>query len=122
MNRPSLKKHIVRYLSVAPEIPELAGKEIVILTPMGIIIGMLPPADIDSQVNYDGTKLLCEIAAQLNESYKSEYDITLPLEGDEGYIILTHARCLTNNSVTNIESVLIFYDQIIGITFGNVDM
>lgn len=42
------------------------------------------------------------------------------IEGNDGYMLLSDVTVINGNTRTNFEHMIVFYDQIIGVTLGTI--
>ncbi|MGI6726627.1 MAG: hypothetical protein ACOX62_10680 [Christensenellales bacterium] len=111
MCSPTMKKRLICDLSMITKIEKLKDNELILLTPAGVVTGY--PADTDN----------LGIVAQLAQtvSYKHREKLEMPddmvLPGNDGYIALRNVQLRTGGTTYEFEELLVFFDQIIGITF-----
>ncbi|MDU7338076.1 MAG: hypothetical protein E7L17_08180 [Clostridium sp.] len=132
MDNPSLKKNIVSHMYSSLFSEFLESNSLILLTPMGVIKGK--PVDVKEALdkvskNTDFSKLSsseisCGAIAQLTENaadeYQKEFSISFPLKGNDGYIILKNVTFDNSNKSYNLPALVVFFDQIIGITIANI--
>lgn len=51
---------------------------------------------------------------EISKNYKAD------IEGDDGYMLLSDVTVINGNTRTNFEHMIVFYDQIIGVTLGTI--
>lgn len=114
----TLKKDLIlsyAYLTESKSF-DLDKNSILLLTPFGIISGKL----LDRDVKYTDNALIVlnEINKQTSDKYLEEHD---SISDNDGYIPLKDVTITCpNKSVFNMTSLNVFYDQVIGITMGNL--
>ncbi|MDF2907150.1 MAG: hypothetical protein K0R34_2471 [Herbinix sp.] len=117
MSNPSIKKHMITNFSVLSNLEELGGdKKVILLTSTGLISGnvMMPNSDNPAK------KLLADLTSGFASDYKSKYPSN---EQDpfDGYVTLEDAVIHSHTGDTNcIPYLMVFIDQIIGVTIGEV--
>lgn len=112
MSFPSMKKRLICDLSLVTEIEELKGNEIILVTPAGVVIGY--PADPDKL----GIVAKLAHAVSQNHLKDHEYPDDMVLPGNDGYIALRDVQIRTGGATYNFEELLVFFDQVIGMSFG----
>ena len=114
----TLKKELITKLLALPMIKELGDNKIIVITAAGMFIGT--PEIKESDV---AAKLFNDLISNLAEDYRKENSIPIdqPLNGNDGCIVLSDVTLLIGNVRNNIPVVTIIFDQIIGISFGNID-
>ena len=122
MNCSSLKKDIIFGLANSTEIDQLKENYVVLLTASGIIKGKVstlgPPEDVTPK------NLLNSLVNSISKEYR-EYN-SIPegtmLPGNDGGIALEDVSILLNNGSNYLlPHLVVFFDQIIGVTIGNID-
>lgn len=114
----TLKKDLIlsyAYLTESKSF-DLDKNSILLLTPFGIISGKL----LDRDVKYTDNALIVlnEINKQTSDKYLEEHEF---ISDNDGYIPLKDVTITCpNKSVFNMTSLNVFYDQVIGITMGNL--
>ena len=113
----SLKKEIILGFSLIPDIEQLHGNQLILTTPMGLICGspvniLENPTETTDFVNH----LVGNILDHIKTQHQGDID------GNDGFLLLKDVTIhSTGNQTINLSSLVVFYDQIIGVTFGNPD-
>ena len=112
----SLKQQIARTIAAATQAEGMEKNKVIILTSAGLITGTVYAED-----RFPLTDLTHCLVPGLAKDVAKDYDAS-HINGDDGYIPLSDVT-VTNfpNNVLRIPSLVVFYDQIVGITFGNID-
>jgi len=110
----TLKKQIVRTIAAAMQAEGMEQNKVIILTAGGLIAGT-----VYSEENFSKTDLSHCLVPGLAEAAVKDYDTSI-LDGNDGYLPLSDVTIKNgpNNSM-KVPSLIVFYDQIIGITLGN---
>ena len=112
MKLPSLKKRLIFSLAFAPTVDELKDQEVFLVTASGMIQGV--------PVNTEELGLLAQLADTIAKEHVKdcalEPDAYLP--GNDGYIVLRDARVKEGTNTYNFAELIVFFDQIIGISLG----
>lgn len=116
MDRESLKKCICKFFVDAPSIEGLENNKIIFITSIGMIIAN--GIDDSSAEHSVITKLTESIAEVYCESHNIGDE---PLPENDGYILLKDVVIKNSNTTYNFNEIVLFYDQIIGITIGNIE-
>lgn len=109
----TLKKQIILGLAKAPDLDALKGNTLILVTPLGVISGSLCD---ENSVGKDvaGEAFLLALTKKLAEGFGKEN-----IEGNDGYLLLSDVKVQTGGNVTyNLPHLVVFYDQIIGVTLG----
>ena len=110
----TLKKTIIRGLAVATGLEALRNNKLVLVTPIGVISGYLCDEDNLGQ-DATGEVLLSTITEKLTTDFGEDN-----IEGNDGYLLLSDVKVQTGANMTyNLPNLIVFYDQIIGVTLGN---
>ncbi len=125
MNLPSLKKEIITRFALAPTLEQLKDNQLIIVTSFGIISGTLANEinDIDfDDRNQVSIAVLGKLTGNIISEYKKSNSIDEDqlLEGNDGCIPLVDVVVKTSTATFNLHFLNVFYDQIIGVTIGNV--
>ncbi|GFI49724.1 hypothetical protein IMSAGC020_00924 [Lachnospiraceae bacterium] len=120
MNKISLKKYLVDALSVLPNSKPLSDNDLIFVTPTGLIYGKPVSSDssnIPSDINFP----IDEICQHISSTYFDTFSCTeSDLENHDGYLILTDVKVVSSGQVLfKHEFMVLFYDQIIGVTLGH---
>lgn len=120
--KSTLKKDIIYNLALSTELEELKEKNIILLTGLGIIEGRLiteeDTADKDSQDMLMDT-LVENISKKYRELHEIPGDVLIP--GNDGCITLKEVSITSNGFHTELPYLVVFFDQIIGISVGNIN-
>ncbi len=109
----TLKKQVIRTLALATNSDALKTNSVILTTAAGIISGTLANRN-DDDIK---TKFYSQILNEVVESYGPEKII-----GNDGCLHLTAATIITgSNNRVNVGDILVFYDQIIGVSIGTLD-
>lgn len=106
----SLKKMIIRTLAVAPQTDMFSNNQVILTTAAGVIAGKIVEENSEKQSDMVFTTMLDEIS----KNYKAD------IEGDDGYMLLSDVTVINGNARTNLKNLIVFYDQIIGVTLGTI--
>lgn len=121
MNSPSYKKFLIHQLSSATTADILKNNDVILVTAAGIIQGKLSILEETEEVT---TKAVFdEMLKGWSDDYRSTYNIDTDswLPGNDGAIALTDVTILYDNGKKAVLPYLVvFFDQIIGITFGDI--
>jgi hypothetical protein len=103
---------------------ELKNKKLILLTTAGIISGKhKPDPKMDKKLNLkeldkeSASSLTTKFVAIISSDYKKSYSVKSPLPGDDGFILLEDVTIQTGDTVKCLTSLVVFFDQIIGICF-----
>lgn len=116
----SLKKFIISNFSEMPSISGLENNRVMLITAAGIIYGT--PAVAEDDLN-DPVNLLTkslDTFANIYHEHNNIPDNTL-LDGNDGAIALKNVTICTENNKFNTPFLCVFFDQIIGVSLGNVN-
>lgn len=125
MNHSSLKKSLIIAMSCIPKVEGLEENNLILTTSAGIISGKVPSEqEIDDENSLYG--VLYKICDNTKEEYLkniSSTDSEPVIVGNDGYIILKDVkiRSTSSNTITHMNFMVVFYDQIIGVTIGNIN-
>jgi len=106
----SLKKMIIRTLAVAPQTDMFANNQVILTTAAGVIAGKVVEENSEKQGDMIFSTMLDTIA----EKYEAD------IEGNDGYMLLSNVTVINGNARTNLKNLIVFYDQIIGVTLGTI--
>lgn len=122
MSNSSLKKDIIYGLANSTEIDQLKENYVVLLTASGIIKGKISKLGYPEDAS--PKNLLNTLVHSISEEYREHYSIpedTL-LPGNDGGIALEDVTILLNSGSNYVlPHLVVFFDQIIGVTIGNID-
>ena len=125
MNHSSLKKSLIIAMSCIPKVEGLEENNLILTTSAGIISGKVP-----SEQEIDDENSLCGVLYEICDNTKEEYlknisstDSEPVIAGNDGYIILKDVkiRPTSSDTITHMNFMVVFYDQIIGVTIGNIN-
>lgn len=125
MNHSSLKKSLIIAMSCIPKVEGLEENNLILTTSAGIISGKVP-----SEQEVDDENSLCGVLYEICDNTKEEYlknisstDSEPVIVGNDGYIILKDVkiRSTSSDTITHMNFMVVFYDQIIGVTIGNIN-
>ena len=107
----TLKKQIIRTIALATKCDGLKRNRIIVVTSSGIISGkILGEDDVAPEKLF-----FAELLGEVTDQYGADN-----VDGNDGYLHLTDARIrLGNGADVNIGNIVIFYDQIAGISIGD---
>ena len=122
LDKPSLKKTIISSLAVSKNVPELKDNSLILVTGYGLIVGDI--ANIEDQENLNPKDYIATLVGEISKQYNNDYypETNKPLPDSDGYITLENVKLLnTNGRTVNLQHLTVFFDQIIGVTIGNID-
>lgn len=116
----SLKKCIITIFSNMPSIDGLEKNKVMLVTAAGIIYGT--PAVLDDDLN-DPANLLCKSVKTFADAYREHNNIpdNTFLDGNDGAVTLKDVTICSENFKINTPFLCVFFDQIIGVSLGNID-
>ena len=121
MDNMTLKKTVIR--TFADVSSQIRGN-LLLGTPFGLISGRLSITSLPMPEVISGKATVEEAAsvtAALLATAKSNYG-DAPVNGNDGYLALVDVVIKSSSGTTfNIGSMVVFYDQIIGISLGKFD-
>ena len=113
----SLKKEIINSLSISPTVEGMSENKVTLVTAAGLITGIpaVPP------FSDKGVEFMDGLLKNLTNSYRTENSITANtrLDGNDGFVALTEVTLTSGNSVTSMNYLAVFFDQIIAVTIGH---
>ena len=124
MNNPYLKKTIIEKMYALLLTDEFKGNKLVISTANGIITGV--PEQYLSE--YNKTKspeilaeaILYRVIERVTDEYREQYGLQDSCPQNDGFIFLKDVTIASGNSITDLTNLIVFYDQIIGITLAKI--
>ena len=123
MDAPSLKKSIIIAMSTVPEVEGLENNDVILITSAGNICGkLIPVEEIENKTSYNA--VFANLCNQVKEDYlKENPSAKSSLSGNDGYLILTDVKIksTSSNTTTQLPFLVVFYDQIIGVSVGSID-
>ena len=125
MNEQSLKKSVILAFS---EVSTQIKNSLILMTPMGLICGKVSDAEIQTEEELnkihgratieEGASIIATLLSSVRRNYGDA-----PVIGNDGYLALTDVTVKgPHGAVFNVGNMVVFYDQIIGITFGEFDV
>ena len=119
----SLKVSLINTFAAAQNVDGIKGNRLILVTGYGLISG-IPFVETSDVVDDDRKLNLEEITSILiKETYKDRDRRNLKsdeLSENDGFIVLTDVEITIGSSIANVPILSVFYDQIIGVTFGNL--
>jgi hypothetical protein len=116
LDHPSLKKSIIFDLYSVLDTLKPEGSKIVLLTAAGVVTAdPVNPDEINTE-KPDGS--LITAVKHLSDNYRKLYKQESPAPGNDGYIVLRNARLRSLGQDTSFDVLIVFFDQIIGVTIG----
>jgi len=113
MKAMSLKKHVILNFALSIGIEALEKNKLIVVTSAGVFTGKLNKEDKEDNSNHFFSILLEKITDNFEGSLSN-------LAPDDGYIVLKEAMLNSGGIKYNISRIVIFYDQIVGITIGDL--
>ena len=120
MNRPSLKKETIRTFAGAAAIPEFQDDLLVVVTPAGLITGHPVAATVPNNSTSDTVSDILTALDTVSKKYADTYHLEFPLADNDGYIILNDVTHYTGGSTNKLSYLIVFIDQIVGISTGKI--
>lgn len=125
MDKPSFKKELIKKISTLTLLDEFNKSKVIIVSALGVITGKLfvPPSDDEINSNRIGYDIiLTKLSKKFADDYKKEFDMPneVSLNDNDGYISLVEVSITTSGITINMPHLNVFFDQIIGITIGNI--
>ena len=124
MNEQSMKKSVILVFS---EASTQIKNSLILMTPMGLICGKVSAAEIPTEEELNKihgcatTEESASVIATLLSAARHNYGDD-PIIGNDGYLALTDVTVKGSGGATfNVGNLVVFYDQIIGITLGSFD-
>lgn len=128
MEFPSLKKQIINEVYAFMATEALKGNYLILITAAGMILGK-PVFDTEAQYedlesgrlnDKNAIALTFEMIDESKKEHKKYVPDGSPLPGNDGYIMLKDVTIRANGGIrSSFSTMIVFYDQIIGVTFGN---
>ena len=108
----TMKKSVIQAFSSAPLLDGLENNNVILVTALGLISGkMLTEENLDNP-----GKIYDSILRAASKSFGDD-----EVSGNDGYLALTEATIKTvNGRNIDLGNVVIFYDQSIGVSLGNI--
>ena len=111
----SLKKSMIMGFSLLPTIDALKGNKLVLLTPAGVVTGILEEEDAEDMKTASG--LIKSTVSTVEDNYFKESTV----ENNDGFMLLRQVTLMIGNNTFNFESFVVFFDQIIGVSIAAVN-
>lgn len=122
MNKPSMKKSVI--LTFA-DISAQVENNLILMTPFGLICGKVSDAEVPTEEDLNKISGLATVeegaavTATILNAARHNYGES-PVVGTDGYLALTDVTVKSPSGKNfKIGNLVVFYDQIIGITLGN---
>ena len=128
LNIASLKKSVILGMANATTVDMFKENSVILLTAAGMISGkLIEKSDLESFDQTDKSALstftVATIAQKSKEEFDKQSDSELNVTGNDGYIILKDVHVTNVSGQTMFFSALtVFFDQIIGVTLGSVQV
>lgn len=123
MDGASLKKSLIVAMSSIPSFEGLENNELILTTAAGNICGKLISDDqLDSETDLSG--VIANICGEISKKYLDNLSSTeFGVDGNDGYLFLTDVsiKSCSSNFITHLPFMVVFYDQIIGVSIGRND-
>ena len=117
MNRPSLKKWVAAHVAQSTVTDDSCNFRVNFITALGIITCTLfYEEDFNTSQKAHVLKYYAE--EQTNDYREQFIHSDSNLNDDDGLLLVKDATIITSNKMMDVGEMIIFYDQIIGITFG----
>ena len=114
----TLKKYVISRLHNVPLVEGAEDNSVIVMTPAGTYIGK-PVSDKDESKT---DSFWAELFFELAKDYRQDNQIAenVPLDGNDGFLVLKDVQLQANGSIIKMPFVVLFFDQIVGITIGNI--
>jgi len=130
MEIPSLKKEIVSGLYAALLENVLSNNSLILATSSGIITGNpISDEEIETAKSKKEFSEMTEVESSIcidsslldviNKNYEEQYKVNRPTQGNDGYLWLKDATLLSGGATYHFGTLIVFYDQILGVSVGN---
>jgi flagellar hook-basal body complex protein FliE len=124
----SKKKYMVLNLALAVQHEELEKNKLILTTAIGVIVGTpeIPKDDGDAESkSIDESSSSQSIAIKLIDVVSKNYKEATGVEEEaksesDGFILLKDVTIKSSSAQFNLPVLAVFYDQIIGVTIGNI--
>lgn len=123
MDRPSLKKDIINsYWNITGN-KRLNNQRLLLVTAAGVISGV--PAELPIDAEYDDLadgQVLCKYFHDTVKKYRTYHGVpdSESAPGNDGAITLQDVVITNALGTIDIPFLVVFYDQIIGVSLGNI--
>lgn len=121
MNKYTLKKHIIFSLARATLLDDFKDSKIMLITSGGTIVGTVCNLkDAKDTSDCPSSEYFASLTNQLAKGYREDMGLNPgePTEGNDGFIILKDVEVTNGSSKTKSNTLVVFLDQIVGISFG----
>ena len=119
--KPSLKKSVILgHVNYTGD--EISGNNrLILVTAAGTIIGD-PIEESDSLAENDIDNFMAKLVNTLAKNYREKNEIPeeTALSGNDGCFALKNVMIRSGAGTVNLPYLTVFYDQIIGVTFGKI--
>ena len=113
----SLKKELITRFCALSTVEGLESNRVVLLTPAGMIIGDLITENEETETN----SLLSNFSYDIAHGYREENNLPdNPLDGSDGFLCLKNVSIKSGTATFNIPYMNVFFDQIVGVSLGNI--
>lgn len=121
MEKPNLKKSVIRDFCVLATTEALESNSIILVTSAGTITGKVAMTLNEEDLTTDN--MLLKFSQKFASTYRQENEINEDesLPGNDGFVCLDDVRIISGNNTINFPSLIVFYDQIIAITVGRIE-
>lgn len=119
MDIPSLKKHIIQEYGFVPSYENLQDYKLVLITANGTITGKPVLKDDEDETAFELSNITKNFVSDYKETYSLEKDKQAP--GNDGFIMIKDVKIVNLNHVTHLPFLIVFYDQIIGVSLGKFE-
>ena len=112
MSIPSLKKETIVSFACLSDEKDLGNNKLVLVTTAGVITGTLAKSE----------NFLSKAVDHIIDQYRQDNGLDeKPLNGNDGLLSLEDVTIMSGSKTFNIPFLTVFYDQIIGVSIGNID-
>lgn len=126
MNKSSLKDTLILGMATAPTIEAFQNNSLVLLTAAGTISGTMienedPKNIADTDPNAVSAFALGTIVKGCKKAFNKQEEVESEVIGNDGYLILKDVTVTNFSGVTTkMGALVVFFDQIIGVTLGTI--
>lgn len=106
MEKPSLKQEIISKLAILTSDELLQGTELALVTSCGLILG---------KIN-ENEPFIGSIINKITNEYRDKFG---EIDTSDKFFILSDVTINSGGTCQYLESTVVFYDQIIGVSLGN---
>lgn len=120
MDKPTLKKTMISSLFLSLKEPAFKDNKLQIVTSFGIIEG-LPFNPDDPNLEYE-KKVFFDFVSGIAKVYLEDLPAESNIDGNDGYLLLKDVvlRNFSSKNVTNLQTLVVFFDQILAVTIGTM--